>query len=616
MKTRLFSFTTFLLLFTSKCWAIEGFPYSWETEIQYIQEHVFPAIPSKNLPVCNFVRRQWTPLKTSRSVDVYNEKEFTNAISNNNSITINLKADILLYGNTSTTHKKTGETESLITINGNKTIIINGQNHKIFDFSNPVKGKKLRGNKYNVPFSKELNGNETFIDKSGQIIQYARSKMYRAKGWNVSRASEYIYGLVLPDELRNLNISSKDNVWINFRVSFVRQTYKVVSCLNGVIYFIVDKKDSYTTQEYMRNLSPQTDFYLTNLEENDEGFTIKNGILSYPSKYEEISQCEASYIFHTKGQAKIEFNEISIIGGMEYGIMNSASIRIHHSYMTNSIFGGIYNTGLFFADHNHFDNFKTNVTRTEHYPYQINNHNPNMEVVNNVFSNIGIYSTNVHAVWSDATAYIAYNEFINTNYSAIRIGKLNCKETKYQSNNLVEHNLIHHTTDWIEKRKQLGFQDSGDIYISPNNGKATIRYNTILNCGGLGKNNAIYGDDGAYNMDIYCNIILDTENYYDIDCRDGSKKGEPRWTIPKECHLSTNNFIAYNVCNGYLRMQENQNDRIKKTGCSYVNNYVINKGNIKRNRIENLVNLKKTKDRNKAIIQVGSASNIIPLVLK
>ena len=85
---------------------------------------------------------------------------------------------------------------------------------------------------------------------------------------------------------------------------------------------------------------------------------------------------------------------------------------------------------------------------------------------------------------------------------------------------------------------------------------------------------------------------------------------------PERISLSTNNFIAYNVCNGYLRMQENQNDRIKKTGCSYVNNYVINKGNIKRNRIENLVNLKKTKDRNKAIIQVGSASNIIPLVLK
>ncbi|MBQ4209748.1 MAG: hypothetical protein II658_01915, partial [Prevotella sp.] len=95
-----------------------------------------------------------------------------------------------------------------------------------------------------------------------------------------------------------------------------------------------------------------------------------------------------------------------------------------------------------------------------------------------------------------------------------------------------------------------------------------------------------------------------------IDCRDGSKKGETRWSIPKDCRLSTNNFIAYNVCNGYLRMQENENDGVRKTGCSYVNNFVIGRGNVNRNKIENLVNLKKTKERNKAIIQVGNPSVI------
>ena len=590
--------------------ALPDYPSKWKNEIQYIYDSIFPSIPSNELPPCEFKRRQWIPLQTRASIDVYNEEDLARAIANNQSITINLKSDIFLSGNSTSSRNNTGSIQALLNIDKRKNIIINGEGHKIFEYGKPFQKTRLQRNKYLVPYTKEVKGDEAFTTNSGKILQLARSKTYRARGWNTTLSSQGIYGLVLPKELQHIRITKNDQVFISFRVSFVRQTYRVHSCSNGTIYFTIDKKDSYTNSKYMRDLSPQTDFYLTNFEESNDGVIIKDGYLSYPSQYGTISQCESNYIFHIKGDSKVEINGLTIIGGTEYGIMNSASLHIHHSKMMNPIFGGIYNTGLLFADHNRFEEIKTSATRTEHYPYLIKNHDPYMEVVDNVFTNIGHYSGNTHAVWSDATAYIAHNEFINTNYSAIRIGKLNCKEKEYLPNNLVEYNYFHHTDEWMNERKQLGLQDSGDIYIIPNNGRATIRYNTIINCGGLGKNNAIYGDDGAYNMDIYCNIILDTENYYDIDCRDGSKKGETRWSIPKDCRLSTNNFIAYNICNGYLRMQENENDGVRKTGCSYVNNFVIGRGNANRNKIENLVNLKKTKERNKAIIQVGNPSVI------
>ncbi|MBR6715188.1 MAG: hypothetical protein IKI83_01910 [Prevotella sp.] len=612
MEKKIQIFIIILLTTYSHSWAISKYPFKWKEEIQFLYDKVFPAIPSTNLPKCDFKRRQWNTLQIRQSINVHNEIELAKAIVNNKSIIINLKADILLSGNTTTSRNKTGAIQALLNINKQKNIIINGEGHKIFEFSNPIEKTKLKGNRLTARYFKEVKGNEAFVTSSGEILQLAQSKTYRARGWDQRFASQNVYGLILPKELQNINITKNDHVFINFRISFVRLTYQVLSCSDGVIYFAIDKNDHFTSKKDMRDLSPQTDFFLTNYEESDNGVLINKGVLSYPSHYGKISQCEANYIFYIKEDSKVEINGLSIIGGMEYGIMNSASLCIHHSMMTNKIFGGIYNTGILFANNNTFDNIKTSATRTEHYPYHIKNHDPYMEVVNNVFSNIGHFSSNTHAVWSDATAYIAHNEFINTNYSAIRIGKLNCKDDEFLPDNLVEYNYFHHTAEWIDERKQIGFQDSGDIYITPNNRKATVRYNTILNCGGLGKNIGIYGDDGAYNMEIYCNIIFDTENYYDIDCRDGSKKGENKWTIPRSKHLSTNNFIAYNVCNGYLRMQENKNNELKATGCKYINNFIVGSRTPKGNDITDLVNLQKK--RRKAIIRVNRIEDILPLV--
>ena len=603
-----------LLFVNAFSWASPNYPYKWRKDILFIQEQIFPSILSNNLPICDFKRRVWNPLQIRQSVNVQNEMELAKAITNNNSITINLKSDILLSGNSTSTKTKTGSLKALLNISKQKNIIINGEGHKLFDFSSPIKNAKLKRNRFLAPYSKEVNGNEAFITSNGQILQLSRSKTYQAKGWYIANPSKNLYGLILPDELRHIRISEEDHVYISFRVSFVRETYQVQSCSNGIILFVVNNKDSKTTSQSLRDLSPQTHFYLTNFEENGQGVIIKKGTLSYPSQYEKISQCEANYIFHLTGQTKIELNDLIIIGGMEYGIMNDASLRIHHSKMINSIFGGIYNTGTLFADHNQFEDIKTSATRTEHYPNLIKNHDPYMEVTDNQFTNIGHYSSNSYAVWSDATAYIAHNEFTNTNYGAIRIGKLNCKNNDVLPFNLVEHNYFHHTSDWIEKRKQLGFQDSGDIYITPNNGKAIVRYNTIINCGGLGKNIGIYGDDGAYNMEIYCNIILDTENFYDIDCRDCSKKGEPRWVIPSGNHLSTHNYIAYNISNGYLRMQENKNDGLKKTGCTFINNFILGNRSIKGDHITDLVNLRKKKKVDKAIIPVKNLNEILILI--
>lgn len=579
---------------------------SRQKTIDSIKSHVFPAIPSNALPTCKFTREKWNNLSTPTSIDVYDENELANAILNHNNVTINIKADILLKGNQTTSFEKDGSLKSLVNIS-KKKFVIHGNGHKIIDFSHPVHNNKLKKGKYQAPYKKKVQGDEAFITKDGQILQLSKSKVYRAKGWVEKDPQKRIYGLIMPEELRGYR--HFEDVFISYRVSFVRQTYKVLSSDNHAIYFQVDPTDSYTTTKYMRDLSPETDFYLTNFVDDGKGIMIKKGVMTYPTRQKEISQCQAKYIFRTKDNAQVEFHDLNMIGGTEYYIMNDAHIRVSGCRLTNPIFGGIYNTGTLFADNNTFADVKTSVLRTEHLPKYQPTKLPYMEVTNNKFSDIGKYSTNTHAIWSIGKSYIAHNEFVNTNYSAIAVGKHNCANNELPTEDLVEYNYIHHTPAWIEARQQLGFQDSGDIYIRTNNGKATIRYNTILDCGGLGKNIGIYGDDGAYNMDIYGNIILDTENFYDIDCRDGSKKGEKRWIIPDSNHLSTNNFIAYNICNGNFRIQENHNDGLKKTGCIFHDNMILSP-RAKKN-VKDIVNQDADYQGGKCIVSVASIPEII-----
>lgn len=538
-------------------------------------------------------RGTWTPVTTNTTVNVSDEVGLAAAILNNNSVTINLMADILMQGNTGLTAKENdGTTTSLIRIDSKNVIINSNNGHKIFDYAHRVTcATPPQDGRCHFAYSEPVLGNETFVTEDGQILHLARSQVYQAQGWYTAESDNYIYGLSLPDELESLQISENDDVFISYRVSYERFTKKVKSCSGGIIKFEIahidpddpdynpeKDPDRMTRNQDMRALSPNTHFFLTNMS-GIGGITIKNGILSYPSDYPEFSICEALYIFRIKGTSRVEINGVKIIGGTEYGIMNTASVKISLCEMTNIGGGGLYNRMEAYADQCVFHDFLTSALRNEHYPESSDL--PYLEATNNVFRNNGHYGTNDHAVRSNGNAYIARNEFVDTNYSAILIGKVNCSDCDKLPSNLVEYNFIHYTQEWIDRRKVLGLQDSGDIYIPTNNLLAIVRFNRIIGTGGIGginenkKNNAIYADDGAYNVKIYGNVISGTENYFDIDCRDGSKKGEIKRTIPLSEHVSTNNYIAYNICDGYLRMQENMNDIISQTGCLFLNNFIV-----------------------------------------
>lgn len=536
---------------------------------KYIHEQELGNLYPNNLPQLNFNRGIWTPVSTTTSVDVYDEAGLAEALLNHNSVTINLMADIPFQNVNS---------NALINISS-KDVIINGNGHKIFDNASLITDALFQDGRYHADYNESVTGNEAFMTNDGKMLQLAKSDVYQAVSWWHETSEPDIFGLILPDELNGLQLTELDDVFISYRLSFLRMTYKVKICENGIIKFEVPSTDNYTRNSIMRALSPNTHFFLTNVE-GVGGITIKNGDLSFPSEYHPLNVCTAKYIVRVKNNSRVELNNLKIIGGTEYGVMNDASVKLYQCEVTNIFGGGVYSNKEAYADRNIFHDILSTALRNEHYPDTTPL--PYLEVTSNVIKNIGHYGTNSHAVRSNGDVYIAHNEFVDTNYSAIWVGKYSCIDENKLPTSLVQYNFIHYTKEWMERRKALALQDSGDIYVSTNNKQATIRFNRITGTGGLSddcikrKNNAIYCDGGAYNVRLYCNIISGTENYYDIDCRDIGN--EQVGSLPSSKKVSTCNYIQYNVCDGYLRMQENTMEALNdEEKCHFIGNMILRK---------------------------------------
>lgn len=543
---------------------------------QFIYDHALDGLSRDAITQYQFTRNSWDkPNVTGGIISVGNFNQFKNAIVQNN-VVINLTNDIAIIKDPSLSSDKDDPNtiEHLNTLINfrSKNLVINGNNHKVYEIETTLQTTLNQDQtRYETPFNSSLTGKEAFITPNGTIIPLARSRSYKAKGWIVAGNSRY--GLSLPDELANLYQVDTDNVFVCFRLNYQRYMKKIIYASTGVVFF--ENTESFNLNDLTAH-TPKTDFFLINYAGDGDGLLIKNGNLSYPERYGSLlSQCWAEYLFRIKGDSNVVFNNITFIGGTEYAIRNDGKLKIRRCHFTNCIGGGIYNLLQLSVKKCHFYDIKTYAVRFDHIDGSYSDENtPYMDITRCLFENIGHYGSSSFAVWSTGKAYIAYNEFIDTNYGAIRVGVDNCTSVSSRhSENLVEWNYIHYTPEWIEERQLLGLQNSGAITVVTNNEKAIIRFNRICGCGGPGKNIGIYGNNGAYNMEIYGNVISRTENYYDIDCWDASNDFTGQTPNGSYNDVNMRNLIAYNIFDGYIRIQENS--RIASPECSFIKNFKL-----------------------------------------
>lgn len=171
----------------------------------------------------------------------------------------------------------------------------------------------------------------------------------------------------------------------------------------------------------------------------------------------------------------------------------------------------------------------------------------NVRVTRNQFENCGLGLQQSFCVnCSEAEYYIAENTFRDFGYGAIGVGLWYGNDKNKYSGGIIEHNEICFTPEYFTAALKHMLMDSGAIYTWTQNDDVIIRYNYIHDYIGAGDNRGIFCDDGAANLKIYGNVVLNIPNCYNIDSR-AVKDLVPGY------NNNSNNFMAANIVDGSVR---------------------------------------------------------------
>lgn len=201
------------------------------------------------------------------------------------------------------------------------------------------------------------------------------------------------------------------------------------------------------------------------------------------------------------------------------------------------------------------------------------NHCPDVRITRNLFENCGQSIGNTFCVtcW-EATYYIAENVFRDFGYGAIGVGVWHGFEKRWPSEGIIEHNEIYFTQDYFDQAWKYTLMDSGAIYTWTQNDRVLIRYNSIHDYTGMGDNRGIFCDDGAGNLVIYRNVVLNTPTSYSIDSRSVQASDTGFRT-------NENNFMAENVVDNGVRFMGNE---VEDRHCRKGKNFVIVRDGVSR----------------------------------
>jgi len=199
----------------------------------------------------------------------------------------------------------------------------------------------------------------------------------------------------------------------------------------------------------------------------------------------------------------------------------------------------------------------------------------NIRIINNLFENCGNGLSQTFCLnCGESKYYIANNTFRDFGYAAIGVGVSYLQNKDHYSGGIIEYNEFYYTPTYIAHKDKHTLMDSGAIYAWTQNDDVIIRYNYIHDYEGAGDNRGIFCDDGACNIKIYGNIVLNTPDGYSIDSR---YVKDQRYGLKN----NSNNFIAFNVVDNKVRFMGCETER---RHCVKGANFIISEEPITKNK--------------------------------
>jgi len=167
---------------------------------------------------------------------------------------------------------------------------------------------------------------------------------------------------------------------------------------------------------------------------------------------------------------------------------------------------------------------------------------------------------------------ISGNSFEDFGYGGIACG-VGYKSKKTElCMGIVEDNTLSYSQEYLDNLKDHSLMDSGAIYLSTKSDGIIIRNNRVKNYSGSYYNRGIFCDDGAYNFELYGNVITGITNGYCIDSWRNAGVEEAKTPGTGIQRSNVNISIHDNIIDGNIRFNGNEST---DNGCRFGGNYIL-----------------------------------------
>ena len=419
-----------------------------------------------------------------------------------------------------------------------------------YSFSNKDDGAIREGDFYALVYN-EFSINDIITDCKGNEISIREETKQVVDDIVQVQGDIWKFEINLPD----LTEEQCGDFYVLMTRDWTSARHKVVKVQDGWLYYHLDSEDLHSER------NPNVDWNQYHIRPRytlinyplSKGIHIANGRIYIPKRYKKIRVNKGGQFITF---AYCTFNSLEISGLKLNGCGNS--------YSSIGVYSSTFNKGAF-IHHNFFTNISSmaisatlnrNVVISDNSiqnsrQQAIEGGGINTTICRNKLKNIG-WMLNTRAITGGGEQlHICDNVIQDFNYCAIACGSTTANNNASKLTFVIERNNVSYSTEYLEQHLLGLLADGGAIYSGPQCTQGIIRNNVIANYSGIHSNRGIFLDDGAKNLIIYGNVVINTNNSYDIDlrlCENYSRD------IPDH---NTGNAVFHNVITGSYRFQDN-----------------------------------------------------------